>query len=108
MLVMKGRIGKTQTLSGRKRETLLPGMWRRLSYLMTFFPSFFTVKCSGHTVQIAEGKGRDWKNEIPPTIGEDQLQDPLRNLKVHKSVATDVIHPQVLRELVHKWINNWT
>ncbi|KFP98948.1 hypothetical protein N329_08065, partial [Haliaeetus albicilla] len=43
--------------------------------------------------------GRDWENEEPPTIGEDQIQDHLRNVKVHKSMGPDVMHPWVLREL---------
>ncbi|GAB0179518.1 cAMP-dependent protein kinase inhibitor alpha [Grus japonensis] len=44
-------------------------------------------------------KGRDWENEEPSTVGEDQVQDHLRNLKVHKSMGPDEMHPQVLREL---------
>ncbi|PKU27644.1 rna-directed dna polymerase from mobile element jockey-like [Limosa lapponica baueri] len=64
-----------------------------------FFASVFTNKGSNHTVQVAEGKGRDWENEEPPTIGEDQVRDHLRNLKVHKSMGPDVIHLCVLREL---------
>ncbi|KFQ94507.1 RNA-directed DNA polymerase from mobile element jockey, partial [Nipponia nippon] len=43
--------------------------------------------------------GRDWENEEPPTVGEDQVQDHLRNLKVHKSMGPDEMHPWVLREL---------
>ncbi|KGL89567.1 hypothetical protein N301_01363, partial [Charadrius vociferus] len=35
----------------------------------------------------------------PPTVGEDQVRDRLRNLKVHKSMGPDEIHPWVLREL---------
>ncbi|KFZ48692.1 Putative 115 kDa protein in type-1 retrotransposable element R1DM, partial [Podiceps cristatus] len=42
---------------------------------------------------------KDWKNEEPPTVGEDQVQEYLRNLKVHKSMGLDGVHPWVLREL---------
>jgi len=41
--------------------------------LNNFFASVFTSKCSSHTVQVAEGKGRDWENEELPTVGEDQV-----------------------------------
>ena len=41
--------------------------------LNDFFASVFTSKCSSHTTQVAEGKGRDWENEEPPTVGEDQV-----------------------------------
>ncbi|PKU43316.1 rna-directed dna polymerase from mobile element jockey-like [Limosa lapponica baueri] len=64
--------------------------------LNDFFASVFTGKSSSHTTQITEGKGRDWDNEEPPTVGD---QGHLRNLKVHKSMGPDKIHPQVLREL---------
>ncbi|KAK4817902.1 LOW QUALITY PROTEIN: hypothetical protein QYF61_002385 [Mycteria americana] len=98
--MIKGRLGKTWALSGRKRETWLPGIWRRMRYLLNnFFASVFTGKCSSHTTQVAEGKGRDWENEELPTVGEDQVQDHLRNLKVHKFMGPDEMHPQVLREL---------
>ncbi|KFQ16558.1 hypothetical protein N330_02394, partial [Leptosomus discolor] len=36
----------------------------------------------------------------PPTVEEDQVQDHLRNLKVHKSMGPDVMPLQVLKELV--------
>ncbi|GAB0204829.1 mitochondrial enolase superfamily member 1 [Grus japonensis] len=68
--------------------------------LNDFFASVFTGKCLNHTAQVTEGKGRDWENEEPPTAGEDQIQDHLRNLKVHKSMGPDEMHPQVLRDLV--------
>ncbi|GAB0203188.1 hypothetical protein GRJ2_002784400 [Grus japonensis] len=35
------------------------------------FASVFTGKCSSHTAQVTEGKGRDWENEELPTVGED-------------------------------------
>ncbi|KFQ86735.1 RNA-directed DNA polymerase from mobile element jockey, partial [Phoenicopterus ruber ruber] len=34
-----------------------------------------------------------------PTVGEDQVQDNLGNLKVHESVGPDEMHPMVLRDL---------
>ncbi|GAB0186781.1 mitochondrial enolase superfamily member 1 [Grus japonensis] len=67
--------------------------------LNNFFASVFTGKCLSHTTQVAEGKGRDWENEEPSTVGEDQIQDHLRNLKVHKSMGPDEMHPWVLRKL---------
>ena len=45
----------------------------RAEVLKDFFASVFTGKCSSHTTQVAEGKGREWENEEPPTIGEDQV-----------------------------------
>ncbi|PKU41336.1 rna-directed dna polymerase from mobile element hypothetical protein [Limosa lapponica baueri] len=56
-------------------------------------------KCSHHTTQVIGGKGRDWENEEPPTVEEDQVQNPLRNLKVHKSMGPDEIHLLALQEL---------
>ncbi|KFW00854.1 hypothetical protein N327_12339, partial [Fulmarus glacialis] len=38
-----------------------------------FFASLFTGKCSSLTAQVTEGKGRDWENKEPPTVGEDQV-----------------------------------
>ncbi|GAB0181828.1 mitochondrial enolase superfamily member 1 [Grus japonensis] len=67
--------------------------------LNDFFASVFTDKCSSHTTQVAEGKGRDWENAEPPTVGEDQVRDHRRNLKVHKSMGPDEMHLCVLREL---------
>ncbi|GAB0208321.1 mitochondrial enolase superfamily member 1 [Grus japonensis] len=65
--------------------------------LNDFFASVFTGKCSRHTAQVTEG--RDWENAEPPTVGEDQVREYLRNLKVHKSMGPDEMHPRVLREL---------
>ncbi|GAB0185845.1 mitochondrial enolase superfamily member 1 [Grus japonensis] len=62
-----------------------------------FFASVFTGKCLSHTARVTEG--RDWENAEPPTVGEDQVRESLRNLKVHKSMGPDELHPRVLREL---------
>ncbi|GAB0202616.1 mitochondrial enolase superfamily member 1 [Grus japonensis] len=67
--------------------------------LNDFFASVSTGKCSSHTAQVTEGKGRDWENEGPPTVGEDQVREYLRNLKVHKTMGPDEMHPRILREL---------
>ncbi|GAB0186450.1 mitochondrial enolase superfamily member 1 [Grus japonensis] len=86
-------------LSGRKQETWLPRIWRRLKNSTTFFTSVFTGKSSSHTAQTSEGKGRDWENAELPTTGEDQVREHLRNLKVHKSMGCHEMQPRVLREL---------
>ncbi|GAB0186540.1 mitochondrial enolase superfamily member 1 [Grus japonensis] len=65
--------------------------------LNDFFASVFTGKCLSHTAQVTEG--RDWENAEPPTAGEDQVREYLRNLKVHKSMGPDEMPLQVLREL---------
>ncbi|GAB0191389.1 mitochondrial enolase superfamily member 1 [Grus japonensis] len=65
--------------------------------LNDFFASVFTGKCLSHAAQVAEG--RDWENAEPPAVGEDQVREYLRNLKVHKSMGPDELHLPVLREL---------
>ncbi|GAB0190191.1 mitochondrial enolase superfamily member 1 [Grus japonensis] len=67
--------------------------------LSDFFASVFTGKCLSHTAQVTEGKGRDWENAELPTVGEDQVREYLRNLKVHSSMGPDELHPRVLRDL---------
>lgn len=37
--------------------------------------------------------------EGPPGIGKDQVQGYLWNLKVHKSIEPEQMHPQILKEL---------
>lgn len=41
--------------------------------LLFYFASVFTGKCCSHTAQDAEDNGRDWENEEPPAVGEDQV-----------------------------------
>ncbi|GAB0209035.1 mitochondrial enolase superfamily member 1 [Grus japonensis] len=92
----------------RTRENVGP-LWNERGDLVTqdmgkaevlndFFASVFTGKCLSHTAQVTEG--RDWENAEPPTVGEDQVREYLRNLKVRKSMGPDEMHPRVLRELV--------
>jgi len=86
-------------------------LWKEMGDLVTwdmektevlndFFASVFTDKCSSHTAQVAESKCRDWEDEEPPTVGEDQVRDHLRSLKVHKSMASDEMHLWALRKVV--------
>ncbi|GAB0182313.1 mitochondrial enolase superfamily member 1 [Grus japonensis] len=70
--------------------------------LNNFFALVFTGKGSSHTTQVTEGKGRDSENKEPSTVGKDQVQDHLRNLKVHKSMGSDEMHLRVLRELANE------
>jgi len=44
--------------------------------LNDFFASVFNSKCSGHTAQVAEGKGGDWENEEPPRRRRPGLRLP--------------------------------
>lgn len=64
------------------------------------FASIFISKCPHHTVHVTEGKAKGlgkWR-----AIGEEQIWDHLRNLKLHKSKRPDEMNPQVLRELADK------
>ncbi|GAB0208696.1 mitochondrial enolase superfamily member 1 [Grus japonensis] len=65
--------------------------------LNDFFASVSTGKCLSHTAQVTEG--RDWENAELAAVGEDQVREYLRNLKVHKAMGPDELHPWVLREL---------
>jgi len=61
--------------------------------LNDFFASLFSGKNSSHTAQVAEGKGKNENKEDLPAVSEDQVQDHLKNLKVHKSMdPTRFIH----------------
>ncbi|GAB0205336.1 mitochondrial enolase superfamily member 1 [Grus japonensis] len=90
---MRENVGPLQNETGE----LVTQDMEKAEVLNDFFVSVFTGKCLSHTAQVAEG--RDWENAEPPTVGEDQVQEYLRNLKVHKSMGPDELHQRVLREL---------
>ncbi|KAK4822674.1 hypothetical protein QYF61_019041 [Mycteria americana] len=93
-----------ENVSPLQKETGDLVTWDRekAEVLNYIFASVFTGKRSSHTAQVAEGKGRDWENEEPRTVGEDQVRDHLRNLKVHKSMGPDEVHPRVLSKIMEQ------
>jgi len=80
---------------------------QKAEVLSDFFASVFTSKCSSNTAHVTGSKGRDWKSEEPFTVEEDEVQDHLRNQKVHKAMGPDELHPWVLRELVEKLLRHY-
>ena len=62
-------------------EDLVTWDLEKAEVLNNIFASVFTGKCSSHTAKVTDGKGRDRENEEPPTVGEDQVQDHLSNLR---------------------------
>lgn len=71
----------------------------KVEALSDFFASVFTVRSSSHAAQVPEDKGRDWEHEEVPSVGEDQVRDQLKNLKVHKLWD--------LMRYVHESWGNW-
>ncbi|KAJ7411925.1 hypothetical protein WISP_100017 [Willisornis vidua] len=63
-------------------------------------------KCSSHITKVIECKARKRENEEPPAEGEDQVQDHLRNLKVHKPMGPDEMYPWVRRELANEEVKS--
>lgn len=53
-----------------KEETWLQRTWRR--YSVTFFPSVFTSKCSGHTNQVA--KSKQWTRRMKNHPLEEKIR----------------------------------
>lgn len=104
---------------GDKRKTWenVDSLWKEMGNLVTWdmekaevlshvSDSAFMASCSSHTAQAAGGKGREWENKEPPTGGEDWGQEGLRDLKVHKSMGPDKMHPRVHRDCWRKWLSH--
>ncbi|KFV01565.1 hypothetical protein N340_02895, partial [Tauraco erythrolophus] len=58
-----------------RKETGDLATWdmEKTEVLNDFFALAFTGKSPSCTAQVTEGKGRDWENVEPPTVGEDQV-----------------------------------
>lgn len=65
--------------------------------LNNFFASVFNGTLSFHISQVPECQGMNWRNEIR----EDQVQDDLSLLKIHKSVGPNKILCRALRKLAN-------
>ena len=76
---------------GKETGDLVALDMEKSELLSDFSASVFTHECSSHTAQVTDGKGSNWENEEQPTVGEDQVGDHLRSLKVHKAVGRDEV-----------------
>lgn len=47
-------------------------------------------------------KDRDWENEELSTVGENQAQDHVRNLNMHKSMRPDELHLWALKDVANE------
>lgn len=71
---------------------------RKLNYSMILLLSVFTEKCSSHTAQVAEGKGRENVESLTHHRRRSG-STPSEKPEVHKPMEPDIVHPQVLRDL---------
>ena len=69
--------------------------------LNAFFNSVFTSKTSLKEFQVQETRGEAWSKEDVPMVEEDQDREHLSKLDIHKSIAPDEKHTQVMRELAY-------
>jgi len=83
----------------KETEDLVTRDTEKAEVLSDFTASVFTNKGSSHTIQIAESNGENLEKVDLPVVCENQVQDHLKNLKVHKSMGANEIPPWVLREL---------
>ncbi|PKU28199.1 hypothetical protein llap_21498 [Limosa lapponica baueri] len=84
----KGKTSKDVGPLRKETGDLVTQDMEKIEVMNDFFASFFTGKGSNHTTQVAEGKTKGYESEEPPTVGEDQVQDLLRNLKIRKIIVS--------------------
>ena len=68
--------------------------------LYAFFASVFSEKAFPEESQNLEVNERVWGMGDFPLVREEVVRECLGNIKVHKSMGPDGVHPRVLRELV--------
>lgn len=93
-LSIKEQPGKRWCLSGRKWR---PGNQGYREGTQRLLPQISLVRVPATLPN--HRRQRHWENEEPPIVGENQVRDHLRNLKVYKSIGSDEILLCVLREL---------
>ena len=67
--------------------------------VLNIFASVFTSSLSPQPSSVDGLQVGDQRGKAPPTVRKDQVGDCLRNLKVHKYMERDKMHPRVLKEL---------
>ncbi|PKU36007.1 nedd4-binding protein 2-like 2 [Limosa lapponica baueri] len=79
----KRKVTESVSPAMSKNHKLVTTDEEKTEVLKNFFALVFSANPSPHTSQIeGPGKNRGYENEEPPTVGEEQVQDLLRNLKV--------------------------
>jgi len=63
------------------------------------FVSVFTANLSPRPSPVDGLQDGDQRGKALPAVTEDEVRDYVRNLKIHKCMGPDKMHPRVLREL---------
>jgi len=82
-----------------KHDNLISTEEEKVEVSNNIFASVFTGNLSLHPCPADGLQDGDQRGKAPPTVRKDQVGDCLRNLKVHKYMERDKMHPRVLREL---------
>lgn len=52
---------------------LLTRDMEKAEVINNIFALVYTGNCSFYTSQVTKSQGRDWRNEVPLVVGEDQV-----------------------------------